>query len=352
MTPRRPADRGAGRQADAARHGPPPRRRRSTGCRSTQQVGKLIVLRFDGTAVPSYVRRVLHDGEASGAILFRANIVDPTQLKGLTARCAVGRARRARRRSSAPTRRAARSATCRGRRRSPHRRRSGRARTPPPPRGRCGSPASTSRSRRSPTRPASRLGDGSRAFSGDIAASTAAAVKGWLAGGVRPTVKHFPGLGATTVNTDKGSATIAGGAPTARDLAPFKAAIAAGAPIVMTSHAVYPARDRANIASPVARRRRPICCAASCTSRGVVMTDSIEAAAVRDTGSTETAAVRSIRGGQRHRADHRRGLVDPHLPRAAGGGARLEARSAHGCERPPPACSHCKSRSTRTFVDA
>jgi beta-N-acetylhexosaminidase len=51
----------------------------------TRQVGKLVVLRFVGTSAPSYVRRVLHDGHAAGAILFRDNVTGPDQLRALTA---------------------------------------------------------------------------------------------------------------------------------------------------------------------------------------------------------------------------------------------------------------------------
>src|SRR4051812_4050156 len=50
-----------------------------------QQVGRLVVLRFHGTAVPSYVRKVLHNGWASGAVLFKGNVASPAQLRTLTA---------------------------------------------------------------------------------------------------------------------------------------------------------------------------------------------------------------------------------------------------------------------------
>jgi beta-N-acetylhexosaminidase len=119
-------------------------------------------------------------------------------------------------------------------------------------------------------------------------------VRGWRASGVAPTVKHFPGLGGTTVNTDHGSTAVAG--PSAADLQPFRAAIAAGVPVVMASHARYPALDAGRIASqsePILGRllRRQL------GFKGVVMTDSIEAAAVRATGSTEQVAIRSVAAG-------------------------------------------------------
>jgi beta-N-acetylhexosaminidase len=139
----------------------------------------------------------------------------------------------------------------------------------------------------------------SRAYSRDpaqVAGAVAAAVRGWRASGVAPTAKHFPGLGGATVNTDHGPATIGGGAPTDADLMPFRAAIGAGVPIVMSSHARYPALDARRIASQspavlggLLRRRLHF--------SGVVMTDSLEAAAVRATGSLEQAAVRSVRAG-------------------------------------------------------
>ena len=98
-------------------------------------------------------------------------------------------------------------------------------------------------------------------------AATKAAVGGWLAGGVAPTAKHFPGLGGATVNTDHGSATIGGGAPTAADLAPFKAAIAAKVPLIMSSNAVYPRLDGAPDRRAVAARSSRRCCATSWATR-------------------------------------------------------------------------------------
>ena len=49
---------------------------------------------------------------------------------------------------------------------------------------------------------------GGRSFTGgpgDVAARTRAAVLGFRAGRVAATAKHFPGLGAATVNTDDGA---------------------------------------------------------------------------------------------------------------------------------------------------
>jgi beta-N-acetylhexosaminidase len=50
-------------------------------------------------------------------------------------------------------------------------------------------------------------------------------------------VKHFPGLGSTPISTDEARVH---GVLRSDDLAPFRAAIRAGVPCVMTSHAIYP----------------------------------------------------------------------------------------------------------------
>lgn len=50
-------------------------------------------------------------------------------------------------------------------------------------------------------------------------------------------VKHFPGLGSTAASTDEARVY---GVLRAADLRPFRAAIRAGVPCVMTSHAIYP----------------------------------------------------------------------------------------------------------------
>ena len=120
---------------------------------------------------------------------------------------------------------------------------------------------------------------------------------GWRAGGVAPTLKHFPGLGGATVNTDFGQATVQRSrAELDADLQPFRAGIAAGAPLVMVSSAVYPALDGRHIAaqSPAVVQtllRRDL------GFKGVAVTDSLEAAAVRAVGDVESNSVASVAAG-------------------------------------------------------
>jgi beta-N-acetylhexosaminidase len=246
------------------------------------------------------VRRVLRRGWAAGAILFKGNVTSPGQLKALTRSL-----RRAGRAADATP------IVCTDQEGGDIRNvvwappAAGQARQVP---GRDARAAA--RALRAvginvtlapvadvPTHAGTALAG--RAFSSDprrAAAATKAAIDGWRAGGVAATAKHFPGLGGATTNTDFGSATIAGGAPTAADLAPFKAAIAAKVPLIMSAHARYPRLDARRIASqspPILQRllREQL------GYKGVVMTDSIEAKAVRATGETEAVAVRSIRAG-------------------------------------------------------
>jgi beta-N-acetylhexosaminidase len=132
---------------------------------------------------------------------------------------------------------------------------------------------------------------------GEVAARTRAAVRGLSAARVGAAAKHFPGLGAAGVNTDDGPATV--GVPRAtieaRDLPPFRAAVAAGVPVVMLSHALYPALDRRRIASQspaitaLLRRRLGF--------DGVIVTDSLEAGAVLHRSGVAAAAERSLAAG-------------------------------------------------------
>jgi beta-N-acetylhexosaminidase len=266
----------------------------------TRQVGKLVVLRFVGTAPPPYVRRVLHDGHAAGAILFRDNVTGPDQLRALTAVlrksgkaagtmpivCVDQEGGRIRIVPWAPPANAPA-----GQRAGPDSRAAGQAL-----RG-LGINVALAPVADVPSVPGAVME--SRAFSRSpqrTASAVSAAIKGWREAGVAPTVKHFPGLGATTVNTDRASTTIGGGAPTDRDLAPFRAAVAAGVPLVMSSHAVYPALDSRHVASQSPAVLKDLL-RSKLGFKGVVITDSIEAAAVRATGSTEQAAIRSIEAG-------------------------------------------------------
>ena len=100
--------------------------------------------------------------------------------------------------------------------------------------------------------------------------------------------------GARRANTDDGGRRRE--RPSRGDLAPFRAAVAQNVPLVMLSHALYPALDPRRIAS-----QSPRVVGGLLRERlgfdGVVITDSIEAQAVLDRSGVATAAERSMRAG-------------------------------------------------------
>jgi beta-N-acetylhexosaminidase len=140
-----------------------------------------------------------------------------------------------------------------------------------------------------------------RVFSDDpaiVAPLTAAAVRGCAAAGIACAVRHFPGLGAASASTDQGPATVGLDPATlaSRDLPPFEAAIAAGVPAVMLSHAYYVAYDPVTpgslspaIATGLLRDQLGF--------EGVAVTDDLGAGAIRATHPIPRAAVEAINAG-------------------------------------------------------
>ena len=87
---------------------------------------------------------------------------------------------------------------------------------------------------------------GIRSFGDDpvaVARHGAAMVRGLQSAGVAATVKHFPGLGAVDQDTHYDLGVVRDGreALEANELAPFRAAIAAGARLAMSAHVAVPA---------------------------------------------------------------------------------------------------------------
>ena len=89
-----------------------------------------------------------------------------------------------------------------------------------------------------------------------VSKAVVAAVGGYQDGGISATLKHFPGLGRVTGNTDLTANGTTDTTTTADDayLEPFRAGIRAGADLVMVSSALYPKldpTDRAAFSRPV-----------------------------------------------------------------------------------------------------
>ncbi len=135
--------------------------------------------------------------------------------------------------------------------------------------------------------------DGTRSFSLNANTTTADAqafAAGLAAGGVIPVIKHFPGLGQASANTDvKPATTLPWTTLEGAGLLPFKSAISAGAPAVMIANAVVPglttlpASISPNAITGELRDQLGF--------QGLVMTDSLSAGALVDIGYTVPKAV-------------------------------------------------------------
>ena len=268
-----------------------------------QQVGQLLVLSFSGAKAPDYVIDVLREGRAAGVVLFQSNAGSRRQVRSLTRRlqrAAQGRALVATDQEGGPVRILSFADPVEGQ----------------AAQATMGEAAAAARNGAADLdragvnvnlAPVADVGVpggsavGPRVYpgeSGEVAALVRASIREHARGGVAATAKHFPGFGSAQGNTDDEPVAI--DAPLeqimGRDLEPFRAAIAARVPLIMASHALYPALDRRRIASQsrsilgdLLRRRLGF--------RGVIVTDSIEAEAVLARSSVETAAVRSVAAG-------------------------------------------------------
>jgi len=135
--------------------------------------------------------------------------------------------------------------------------------------------------------------DGTRSFSLNANTTTADAqafAAGLAAGGIIPVIKHFPGLGQASANTDvKPATTLPWTTLEGAGLLPFKSAISAGAPAVMIANAVVPglttlpASISPNAITGELRDQLGF--------QGLVMTDSLSAGALVDIGYTVPKAV-------------------------------------------------------------
>jgi len=253
--------------------------------------GRVIVMRVVGPTLPAYAGRALRAGRAAGLVLFGDNVEDPAQLRRLTRavqRAAGGRAIVAVDQEGGAVRNVPWAGPEAG---AP-------VQADPETETREAGEALRALGITVTLAPVADLPSpalGARAYAAEpelAAARVAQAVRGWRAGGVAPTAKHFPGLGGASANTDDAPVTL----PGEPELRPFAAAIAAGVPLVMASHAAYPALDPRRIAS----QSRPILdglLRGRLGFRGAVVTDSLEAAAALATGSLERVAERSLRAG-------------------------------------------------------
>lgn len=142
---------------------------------------------------------------------------------------------------------------------------------------------------------------GDRAFS-DRAAEVAACGVGFLrglkAGGVLGCGKHFPGHGDTELDSHVDLPTVRRDRAgiDAVELLPFREAIRAGVPLLMTAHVLYPALDDAHPAT-FSRAILGDLLRLEMGFAGVIVSDDLEMGAVRRRMEVEDAAVTALAAG-------------------------------------------------------
>jgi beta-N-acetylhexosaminidase len=141
---------------------------------------------------------------------------------------------------------------------------------------------------------------GTRSFGADpalVARHGAAAVRGLQAAGVAACAKHFPGHGATLLDSHAELAIVPDGlaAVETRDLPPFRAAVAAGVLAVMPGHlrvAGLTGELPASLSAAAIALLRT-----SLAFEGVVLSDALEMRAVSDPFGIPGASVRALAAG-------------------------------------------------------
>jgi len=157
---------------------------------------------------------------------------------------------------------------------------------------------------------------GDRAFgtSPDQAARHALAFwRGLESAGVRGCGKHFPGHGDTATDSHLDLPRV--DAPLSRlqsvELLPFRLAVAAGVPIMMTAHVIYPAVD--TLPATMSRRWLHDILRVEMGFTGVIMSDDLDMKAVADHFAISDVVVQSLMAG----ADCFLACQDPHIQEVA-----------------------------------
>jgi beta-N-acetylhexosaminidase len=137
---------------------------------------------------------------------------------------------------------------------------------------------------------------GNRSFGDNaalVAEMVAAQVKGYLDGGVLPCAKHFPGHGDTAQDSHYALPSLPHDRATmdARELVPFRAAIEAGIPSIMTAHILFPAVDASGLPATMSKAILTDLLRNELGFDGLIVTDCMEMKAVSDHWGTPRGAV-------------------------------------------------------------
>jgi beta-N-acetylhexosaminidase len=126
----------------------------------------------------------------------------------------------------------------------------------------------------------------------------AAAISGYQAGGLLACAKHFPGHGDTAVDSHLDLPSVSGGRARldAVELAPFRAACAAGVGSVMTTHILFPSLDASRPAT-LSRAILTNLLRNEMGFNGLIVSDCLEMSAIAHREGSAQGAVQAIRAG-------------------------------------------------------
>ncbi|MFD5885570.1 glycoside hydrolase family 3 protein [Streptomyces sp. NPDC060334] len=143
---------------------------------------------------------------------------------------------------------------------------------------------------------------GVRSFGSDpraVAALVAAQVRGYQGAGVAAAAKHFPGHGDTETDSHVGLPVMRHTRAVWEELdePPFRAAVEAGVDVVMTAHIVFPALDPSEDPATLSRPIVTGILRERLGFRGVVVTDALDMAGVRQKYGDDRVPVLALRAG-------------------------------------------------------
>ncbi|MFF1559391.1 glycoside hydrolase family 3 protein [Streptomyces sp. NPDC058279] len=143
---------------------------------------------------------------------------------------------------------------------------------------------------------------GVRSFGADpqaAAALVAAQVRGYQGAGVAATAKHFPGHGDTATDSHVGLPVMRHSRAQWEELdePPFRAAVAAGVDAVMTAHIVFPALDPSGDPATLSRPIVTGILRERLGFGGVVVTDALDMAGVRQKYGDDRVPVLALKAG-------------------------------------------------------
>ena len=142
----------------------------------------------------------------------------------------------------------------------------------------------------------------SRAYgsdAGSVSPYVASMVQGLESQGISACLKHFPGMGSTTQDTDKGLASTDRSAQDFRDneFQVFQAGIDAGADMVMVSHMAAPSLAGDNTPCSMSSQVVTELLRKELGFNGVIITDAMNVTAITDYYDAGDAAVQALRAG-------------------------------------------------------